>query len=418
MKIIKKHIGVALLCTIGTSTTYATDGYFASGYGVKSQGMAGVGIALPQDGLAVAYNPAGIGLVDNQINLGLTFFKPKRSAEIVGNGVPGVNGYYDGNSTTSFYIPEVAYVTKLSNTTSLGFAMYGNGGMNTDYDNNPFKSFGSSGNAGVDLTQIYLKPSVAYKLNEKNTFGAAVNFVYQRFSADGLQAFSQISSNPAKLTNNGYSSSTGWGLHLGWMGQLTKELSLGVTWSSKLRASKFDEYSGLFADSGRFDIPETYGIGVAFKATPSVTLAADVQRIKYGSIDSIANPLSNLFAGNPLGSPNGAGFGWKDVTVVKVGASYDVNPNLTFRIGYNHSGQPIPDDQTLFNILAPGVVQDHLTLGGSWKTSPNGEWSMFYAHAFKKEVNGVNSIPASFGGGNANIGMSQDMLGVSYSWKL
>lgn len=32
----------------------ATNGYFSHGYGVKSQGLAGVGIALPQDGLAAA----------------------------------------------------------------------------------------------------------------------------------------------------------------------------------------------------------------------------------------------------------------------------------------------------------------------------------------------------------------------------
>ena len=41
----------------------ATDGYFSPGYGVKSQGMGGVGIALPQDGLAAAANPAGTAFV-------------------------------------------------------------------------------------------------------------------------------------------------------------------------------------------------------------------------------------------------------------------------------------------------------------------------------------------------------------------
>jgi hypothetical protein len=41
----------------------ATNGYFSHGYGAKSQGMAGVGIALPQDALAAATNPAGTALV-------------------------------------------------------------------------------------------------------------------------------------------------------------------------------------------------------------------------------------------------------------------------------------------------------------------------------------------------------------------
>ena len=44
-------------------------------------------------------------------------------------------------------------------------------------------------------------------------------------------------------------------------------------------------------------------------------LAADGQRIQYGAVRAIANPLSNLFAGNSLGSANGPGFGWRDITV-------------------------------------------------------------------------------------------------------
>ncbi|MGB9495575.1 MAG: long-chain fatty acid transporter, partial [Azonexus sp.] len=56
----------------------ATSGYFATGYGVKSAGMGGVGIALPQDGLAAATNPAGTAFVGDRVDLGLTWFMPNR----------------------------------------------------------------------------------------------------------------------------------------------------------------------------------------------------------------------------------------------------------------------------------------------------------------------------------------------------
>src|SRR3546814_6260092 len=59
----------------------ATNGYFAHGYGVKSQGMAGVGYALPQDGLASAFNPAGIAALEDRLDLGATGFFPRRSAD-------------------------------------------------------------------------------------------------------------------------------------------------------------------------------------------------------------------------------------------------------------------------------------------------------------------------------------------------
>lgn len=412
-----RSLAPLVVMLFGSSTAFATDGYFSHGYGVKSQGIGGVGIALPQDGLAAATNPAGTAFLSDRADVGLTWFSPNRSAQIVGNGA-GANGTYDGNGKSNFLIPEFGYIKKINQTTTAGVAVYGNGGMNTQYASNPYGAFGSTGNAGINLEQLFISPSVAYKLNEQNALGLAVNFAYQRFSAQGLNAFSTASASSANLTNRGTDTSTGWGIRLGWTGQVTPDLTLGATWASKIKTGKFNNYSGLFANSGSFDIPENYGVGLAYRFAPVWTFAADISQIKYASVNSVANPLSNLTVlGNPLGSANGGGFGWRDVTVVKLGVSYDYTPDVTLRAGYNHSGQPIPSDQTFFNILAPGVVQDHLTFGGTWHISSGGELSVAYTHGFKKTVNGVNSIPASYGGGNANISLEENILGVAYGWK-
>jgi long-chain fatty acid transport protein len=192
---------------------------------------------------------------------------------------------------------------------------------------------------------------------------------------------------------------------------------VGATWASKVSSGKFKKYSGLFAEGGGFDTPANFGAGVAYKASHALTVSADVQQIQYSGVKSVGNPLANLFAGNLLGSANGPGFGWKDATVVKVGGTYDLNPALTLRAGYDHSSQPIPADQTFLNILAPGTVQDHLSIGATWKTK-GGELSAAFTKGLKKTVNGANSIPASYGGGNANIYLEENILGVAYSWKL
>jgi long-chain fatty acid transport protein len=186
--------------------------------------------------------------------------------------------------------------------------------------------------------------------------------------------------------------------------------------------SKFDKYKGLFAEQGDFDIPSSYGVGIALKATPQLTLAADVQRINYSDVASVGNlSLPNL--ANGLGSDNGAGFGWRDVTTTKLGASYAYSDALTVRAGYNHSTQPIRSSDTLFNILAPGVIQDHVTLGATWVFANKSEVSLSYIHAFEENVNGNDSIPpgfppAGFGGGETNLKMYQDSLGIAYGWQL
>ena len=180
---------------------------------------------------------------------------------------------------------------------------------------------------------------------------------------------------------------------------------------------KFDKYRGLFAEQGGFDIPANYAIGIAVKATPKTTIAFDVERIEYGGIKSVNNPLvPNLFTA-PLGADNGAGFGWRDTTVFKLGADYRYSERLTLRAGWNYNRQPIPQSETLFNILAPGVVEHHLTLGATWTLANKSELTVGYMHAFENKVDGANSIPAAFGGGNANLKMYQDSLGVAYGWK-
>ena len=412
-----------LLATLALTSThaFATDGYFAHGYGVKAQGMGGVGIALPQDALAAANNPAGMGLIGDRIDFGATWFRPIRESEIIGN-TNGADGVYKGNDTKNFIIPEFGYNKAINDRFTLGVSVYGNGGMNTDYKNGIPLFDGLGRRAGVDLIQLFIAPTATWKMNPSNTVGISVNLAYQRFEAKGLQNFKTTvpqpySSSPNNVTDNGHDDAYGAGLKFGWIGQLNDQVTVGATYQTKTYMSKFDKYKGLFAEGGDFDVPANYGVGVAFKATPELTLAADIERIEYGDVKSINNPLLPNFGLALLGTGGGAGFGWRDVTITKMGASYAYSDCLTLRAGYNHSTQPIPKSETFFNILAPGVVQDHLTLGATWTLSDKSELSVSYMHAFENSVKGQNSIPG-FGGGEANLKMYEDSIGVAYGWKL
>lgn len=402
-----------LLAALAAAPAFATNGYLQHGYGVKSQGMAGVGIALPQDGLAAATNPAGTAFVGNRVDVGAVWFRPSRGAEISGNGA-GLDGRYDGNDTRNFFIPELGYVRQFGGDYAFGVAVYGNGGMNTDYSRNPFRSFGAQGNAGIDLAQVFVSPSLAWRITPDHAVGVAVNLAWQQFKAKGIQPFAGFSAAPGQVSDQGRDDATGWGLRLGYTGRLSPTLTVGLTWASKTRMGDFDKYRGLFAEGGGFDVPENYGAGLAWQATRALTLAADVQRIEYSGVPSVGRSLAPLFAGNPLGSDDGPGFGWRDVTVWKLGASYDWSDDLTLRAGYSHVSAPVPAGQTLLNILAPGVVRDHASVGATWKTA-GGELSLSYTRAFRETVRGSASIPAvPFGGGEADVHLSEHILGIAW----
>lgn len=414
MKLFQRILSLSALLT--AFHAHATDGYFAHGYGVKSQGAGGVGIALPQDTLVIAANPAGLAWVGNRLDLGATWFRPQREAEITGSAAP-INGKYDANDTENFFIPEFGYSKQVNDNFTLGVSAYGNGGLNTDYKDG-FPLFGNS-RAGVNLIQLFITPTAAWKITPTQSIGITLNIAYQRFEAKGLQNFDNpfISQSAGNVTNRGADSSYGAGLHVGWLGQITDSLSLGAHYQTKTYTTEFDKYKGLFAEQGDFDVPATYGVGFAFKATPSLTVAGDIQRILYSDVDSVGNSLANFFTAQ-LGSSKGAGFGWDDATVYKLGVLYAYDDNLSLRAGYNHVDQPIPASQTLFNTLAPAVVEDHITLGATWKFENSSELSFSYLHAFENEVKGKNSIPPLFGGGDVNLKMYQDSLGIAYSWAL
>jgi long-chain fatty acid transport protein len=162
--------------------------------------------------------------------------------------------------------------------------------------------------------------------------------------------------------------------------------------------TKFDKYKGLFAEQGDFDIPENYGIGLAIKPVDNFTVAADVIKIKYSDVASVGNAGPGIVGGTgitqaeifqfsrfvglgvtspyELGNDQGMGFGWKDMTVYKLGLIYDVNKDLTLRAGYNYGHTPIRNDQLVFSSLAPATVERHYSLGFTYQMKGELDWEL------------------------------------------
>jgi len=396
------HIVRLIIATVALTTSahvQATNGYFDHGYGIKAKGIGGAGVAFPQDSLAQATNPAGLAFVENRFDLGLTYFNPDRSAGVGGNTI-------NGNDTPEFFIPEIAFKHSLSSRFDFGLAIFGNGGLNTDYKAPLFDTPlpGTPSNTSVDLSQLFLTPTLTYKLHPKHAFGISPVIAYQRFKATGLEEFG--------IANAGYDDSFGGGVRAGYTGQWTDWLTVGLTYQSRIFSQKFSKYSGLFAEQGGFDIPSNFALGLAIRPIERLTLAVDVERILYSEVNSVGNQLNAATLAAGLGSNSGPGFGWKDVTVIKTGIAFKATDTLTLRLGYNYSTQPIPANQTFFNILAPAVVQHHITTGLTWRFRKNFELSAFYAHAFYNKVSGSgNAI-----GANADLSMKQNSVGLSLGW--
>ncbi len=430
-RLILKLIPLAAACA--AAPALATNGYFAHGYGMKAKGMGGAAAALAQDSMGGANNPASMVWAGSRMDLGLDIFRPIRSAERSGAGFPSLNGESDSGRET-FFIPEFGYNRLSGKDLSLGVTVYGNGGMNTTYRENkdafncgagPANMLCGSGKLGVDLSQLVVAPTLAWKPHAQHSIGASVLLGYQRFKAYGLQAFDNppgfppFTGNPGKVTNNGYDNSFGAGLRVGWQGHFSDMFSVGAAYSTQIKMSKFDKYRGLFANNGSFDIPSNYSVGVALTPVPEFTLAADFQRVMYSDIPAVNTPSLPVA---PLGAKGGPGFGWGDVSVFKIGASWRANETLTLRGGYNRGQNPISAADVTFNILAPGVMKEHYTLGLTYALSSSSELTLAGMYAPTQRVSGSSlfNSPALFGpgaGGTETIKMNQHSFGITWGNK-
>lgn len=414
-------------------SAYATNGYFSHGYGIKAKGMGGAATATSDNAFGGANNPASMAFAGNRLDLGADLFSPRREASRTGLGP--FDGSVDSD-TNYFLIPEFGYNRMVDPNLALGVTVYGNGGMNTDYapgqtdlgicqsgvpNGQPGNFLCGQGGLGVDLIQLIIAPTAAYKVAPNHSFGVAPLLGVQRFKSRGLQAFTAFSQDPANVTGNGNDYSFGYGVRVGYFGQLTPTVSVGAAYASKMRFEEFDKYRGLFAEDGDFDIPSNWNLGVAWQATPAVKFALDYQRINYSDVASVSNPSTNAFIPAPLGANNGPGFGWSDIDVWKLGIEYKHSNALTLRAGWNHGDNPISSRDVTFNIIAPGVVRDHVTLGLTYTLASGNELSVAYMHAFREDTSGTSLLPA-FGGqppsGTETIEMYQNSLGIQYSWKL
>ncbi len=431
-----RFAAAAVALTLAAPAAFATNGYFAHGYGTKSKALAGAGTALPQDTLASATNPAGNAWVGDSINLGVAAFAPNRGYSYDGAGGMPATGSYDSENDM-FAIPHFGWNTMISDSSALGISLYANGGMNTEYTSSAGGTnvgvfmggtAGGEATAGVNLEQAFLNLTFSHKLTDNASVGISLIGAGQKFEAQGLQMFSvmnmtktdALGGTATHLTDNGADYSYGGGVKVGFLAQ-DEHFAIGAAYQSRLWMTKFDDYSDLFAEDGDFDIPPVATFGLAFKGNENHTLVADVQYIWYNDVDSIANPMSRLtngcMGGNAescLGGSDGAGFGWDNMIIYKVGWQWKVNDDFTTRVGYSYGSQPIDNSEVMFNILAPGVQEHHYTAGFTIHPDDEFEFNFAMMYSPQSDVSGAHPLGAP---GTIQIDMTQWEFEAGLAWK-
>ena len=478
-KIRKSLLTVAVSGLLAAPVAQATNGYFMHGYGTKEKGVAGAGVAYNHDdSLAAGTNPAAMAFVSKRVDLGLQIFAPSPRGYTVTGAPPAPVGTpvfdpatgqcnfpdpsgsgacappfsVDAGTVESdndvFLLPHFGWNNHLGQDWTVGIAIYGNGGLNSEYKSRQRNLAGWPTPGDREFTR-HVRCG-----NRGRKPGAAV-FQYQLLRTRSIR---NMLSAPAYLLLPSVSALKGWRIspssrsnqtiwpvteirsHGAWVPSwvIRVKWRMACVWASATsprslwRSSRITRVCSPRAGTSTF--PSTYTLGVSFDVGSTGVILADYQRIMYTDVKSISNPISKLTDGSCLnglnnfiqtgtfaaagdgclGGSNGAGFGWEDIGIFKVGYMWNA-ANIDWRLGYSYSDQTIPESEVLFNILAPATIKHHVTAGMTKAVGNNQELNLSLMYAPEEQVKGPN--PFDGGATTIEIYMSQWDVQAGWAWK-
>lgn len=420
------------LACVGTTValclqTSSVEAIFAS---IKSTGMAAACISYPLDSVVGAYNPAGMIDVGDRFDIEAAWVRDTGHAHIRDNHspfAPLVNGSFNGMRTEDVY-PVGFGLNKVFCRCgwefSTGLVVYNRNFQKTTYTK-PFVLLGTS-NLGLEYLNETISPCFAVKFLERHSFGLSVNYQIERVKVNGVQNFDhpalpfplpQGSVAPGHVTNRGYDYATGWGVTLGYRGEIYDGLFIGATYQPETAMTRLGKYKGFLANRGRLNIPRKIGAGISYRVIPCLVVAFDVEHIQWSKIRALHNSLLHDGRVAPLGSKHGPGFGFRNQWYYRVGTNWQITECISARIGFRHANTPIRNTQTAVNLLTLDTVENFLTMGATYCLNCRHEFSGLFAYGFQKKVKGHNSIPPAFGGGEADMKEQKFALGIAYGLK-
>lgn len=408
-----KFVAIIALA-ISPQIASATDGHFLHGVGAINSAMAGIGIASPTSLLGAFYvNPAGLlAFKGTATELGFEMFKPERSIESKAGPATGTTA-----SSSSFVpIPAFGWSRELEkDELAIGVAGLGVGGFGVDYHTDPTnpvlapRPFGF-GAIYSNFSLMKIIPALAYRPMDKLRLGIALNVDWASLAVDPMPiAAPAVDPGPDGTWQTAddrayYSRATdaagsfGIGAQLGMQYAVTPQVSVGLAYTTPQVFQTF-EYGAVYENPNlanyntprtikfNMDVPAVYAGGLSFTPSTAFTFGLDTKYITYHATRGFKD---QGFASD--GSVKG--FGWRNIWSVASGVQFRPVPRIALRAGYNYSGNPIPNDLSMFNTAAPAVVQHHATVGAGYTFTNGFGIDVGYYHAFSNSITGPFQTPA------------------------
>jgi long-chain fatty acid transport protein len=402
--------------------------------GARASGMGGAFVAIANDGSALFYNPAGIAFqkgtrmeMDAFLVKGKFRFTPSDTPP--GTVVP--EGGYDGVVSPKLQFLGNMFMTKqVSEKWTLGFGMYSPFGLGDNWtnfkDSDPANTKFVARFAGTRgrMENIWLQPTVAYRINENSAFAVGVAVVHTHmmleqsilnpYGEDGNLFGTQLASklfpkedpvlaarSIARLLPEGRSRFAGTnntiGVTAGYLLKLPQyKTNIGMMYRSPLTihldgkasfafTTDYPLRSYLGADTipklfpeqsirGLLSTPPSYVVGFSNTALWNSTISVDLNVQDYRRFSSVAVAFSNT-KDTAVPAELRLNFGFNATFFVRSGWEKQINEKTWIRAGYYLDRSAAPDKSV--GPFFPDATK-HAFTGGLSRVMGNKEFTVFY----------------------------------------
>ena len=420
-------LGAAAVALMGLSTGTAQ----AAGFHLLEQNASGLGnayagsAAVSDNASTIFFNPAGMTYLPGlNVSAGVSAVRPSFKFSNDGTtgpaGLPGT-GPNGGDAGSWGFVPNAYLSWQISPQWFAGLGVGAPFGLMTEYDDPAWA--GRYHSKMFEIRSVNVNPSIAWKVNERLSLGAGVNWMhmtaeFSRAAPFALPGVGYLGDLDATVDMKG----DGWGWNIGMIYQLTADTRVGLSYRSRVKIDADGDTTvsnqsvthpaaraqlrNLSADaSTSVTLPDTAVLSVAHRLNDQWELLGDVSWTGWSSIKSLN--IEN--SGNPAIRGDNLTLNFRDTWRIALGANYRVSERWTLKGGLAWDQSPIRNAQYRLTSL-PDKDRYWASIGAQYAISNRTKIDIGYTRLFLRDADIDNATDAAAKGvvrgsydSNANI---------------
>jgi long-chain fatty acid transport protein len=361
MKTTNHILATAIATLFIAPAAFATNGTNMTGVGAQAVALGGTGVAAYYGAENVIVNPAMIGKgAGTEFTFGGTLFKPSVSNNGLNTGNGAQSTALENSSADTNVIPSIALSSRINSNLSFGIGAFGTSGMGVNY-NNPTTG-GDKFKAQSTLQIMRFVPTLAYNTANAGV-GASAIIQYGALDINYDKTGSGFGGNGV---GSGMSSDLGYGISLGGYYDISKQFTVGASYTSAINMKYKNQltgaatgFGGALALTDNLEQPAEIKMGAAY-TMGNIMLTGDLKQIRWSEAKGYKD------------------FGWQDQNVLALGAKY-LGSGYWMGFGYNKGDNPIKavsgatmagaQTNMFNNVFFPATTEQHFSFGGGYDLS-------------------------------------------------